>query len=76
MIGRKNWLFSNTPSGAHASATLYTLIETAKKNGLEPYWYLYYLFTKLPGASSVDELKKLLPTNLTTEQLKANLTCG
>lgn len=48
VVGRKNWLFSGSPRGAHTSATLYSLIETAKANGLEPYRYLRYLFTKLP----------------------------
>lgn len=48
VIGRKNWLFSNTPKGAKASALLYGLIETAKANGHEPYHYLTYLFTELP----------------------------
>lgn len=48
--GRKNWLFSGSPRGAHASATLYSLIETAKANGFEPYRYLRYVFTKLPFA--------------------------
>lgn len=48
VLGRKNWLFSGSPRGAHASATLYSLMETAKANGIEPYRYLRYLFTKLP----------------------------
>jgi len=43
-------LFSGSPRGAHASATLFSLIETAKVNGLEPYRYLSYTFTKLPLA--------------------------
>ena len=40
VVGRKNWLFSDTPDGAQASATVYTLMETAKANGLNPYWYM------------------------------------
>ena len=48
VIGRKNWLFADTPLGAYASATLYTLIESAKANGLDPYAYLKYIFTVLP----------------------------
>ncbi len=40
VIGRKNWLFANTPKGAHASACFYSLVETAKANGVEPYAYL------------------------------------
>ena len=42
-IGRKNWLFSASPKGAEASATIYSIIETCKANGLEPYTYLTYL---------------------------------
>ena len=61
VIGRKNWLFAATPDGAHASAALYSIIETAKANGLEPYWYLRYLFERLPCAKTKQEHKKLLP---------------
>ena len=50
VIGRKNWLFSKTPKGAQASATAYSVIETAKANGLNPFAYLTYLFTMLPAA--------------------------
>jgi len=69
VVGRKNWLFNNTPQGAHASAALYSLIETAKANELEPYRYLRYLFTKLPYAQSKEELKSLLPTELNASDL-------
>lgn len=48
VIGRKNWLFANTPRGAKASATIYSVIETAKENGLNPFKYLVYLFEQLP----------------------------
>jgi transposase len=48
VIGRRNWLFSDTARGAKSSANLYSLIETAKANGLEPYAYLRHLFTELP----------------------------
>ncbi len=61
VLGRKNWLFADTPAGAHASAGLYSLIETAKANGLEPYWYLRYLFEQLPLAQTNDDFKALLP---------------
>lgn len=44
VIGRKNWLFANTPRGAQASATIYSIVETAKENGLNPFSYLQYLF--------------------------------
>ena len=60
-VGRKNWLFSGSPRGAKASAILFSLIETAKACGVEPYHYLCNLFDKLPHAQSEDELKALLP---------------
>lgn len=66
VIGRSNWLFSDTPRGAHASTALYSLVETARANGLEPYHYLRYLFERLAGAGKDEgELRKLLPINLT-----------
>ena len=74
VIGRKNWLFSGTPDGAQASACLYSLIETAKANGLEPYRYLRYLFEKLPFASSEEALHALLPMNLRPEDLALAVT--
>ncbi len=70
VVGRKNWLFNDQPDGASASATFYSLIETAKANGLEPYKYLCYLFDRLPFAQSAEDLKKLLPQNLTPEFLE------
>lgn len=48
-IGRKNWLFSGSPKGAEASAAVYSIVESAKANGLTPYKYLYYIFNRLPG---------------------------
>ena len=69
VIGRKGWLFSGSPRGAHASATLYTLVETAKANKLEPWAYLNYLFEKLPQAKSEQALLELLPQNLKMEDL-------
>ena len=62
VVGRKNWLFSGSPRGAVASATLYSLIETAKANGREPYWYLRELFEKLPHARTRADHVSLLPT--------------
>jgi transposase len=64
VIGRKNWLFSGSPRGAHASATLYSLIETAKANGIEPYRYLRYVFTKLPFVISRDDYRSLTPQQI------------
>jgi transposase len=60
-MGRKAWLFSDTPAGAEASARLYSLIETAKANGIEPYAYLRQVFTELPRAESLADIEALLP---------------
>ena len=64
VVGRKNWLFAGSPDGAKASATFFSLIETAKANGLEPYAYLRYIFKKLPLAQTEQDLKDLLPYKL------------
>lgn len=64
VIGRKNWLFANTPRGAKASATIYSVIETAKENGLNPFKYLQYLFEQLPQLADPKDpyaLDRLLP---------------
>ena len=61
VLGRKNWLFSGHPNGAHASSAIYSLIETAKTNRLKPYEYFRFLFDKLPYAESEVDYKKLLP---------------
>jgi transposase len=65
VIGRKNWLFSSSQQGAKASANLYSLIETAKANNLEPYAYLKKIFTELPNAKTIEEIESLLPWNVT-----------
>jgi len=64
VIGRKNWLFCDTVAGAIANARLYSLIETAKANKLNPNAYLKTLFEQLPYAENDDKLKQLLPHNL------------
>jgi len=69
VVGRKNWLFAGHPNGAHASATLFSLIETAKACGLEPYAYLRFLFEKIPHARSMEDYEALLPQKLTPRQL-------
>ncbi|MDZ7925346.1 MAG: IS66 family transposase [Marinagarivorans sp.] len=66
VIGRKNWLFSASQKGATASANLYSIIETAKTNGLEPYAYLKRIFTELPNAKTLGQIESLLPWNCTT----------
>lgn len=69
VMGRKNWLFANTPGGAQASSVIYSLIETAKENGLDPYRYLLWLLQNAPGLSETDEAwaEKLLPANAPKE---------
>lgn len=59
-VGRKNWLFCNTVNGAKASAIVYSIIETAKANGLKPFEYLEFLFEAMPNATT-GELDSLLP---------------
>jgi transposase len=63
VIGRNAWLFSDTPAGAEASARLYSLIETAKACGREPYAYLAHVFAELPKATTLAEIEALLPWN-------------
>jgi transposase len=58
-VGRKNWLFSNSPKGAKASAIVYSLIETAKANDLDPERYLKYLFEKLPNTANFKDAETL-----------------
>lgn len=64
VIGRKNWMFADTPAGAAASASLYSLIETAKANGHEPYRYLCHLFDTVPRIEGDEALAALLPYRL------------
>ena len=62
-IGRKNWVIAGSPRGAHASAFLYSIIETAKANGLEPKAYLSELFERYPLARTDEQRRELLPFN-------------
>ena len=64
VMGRKSWLFCQSPDGAKSSCGMYTLIETAKRNGLKPFDYLLTLFEKAPLASSFQDWEKLLPWNI------------
>jgi|TARA_B100001971_G_C18242220_1_gene571672 transposase len=71
VIGRKNWLFSYHPQGAAASAGHYSMIQSAVANGLEPYFYLRYLYDRLPLVDgNRDELKKLLPQYVDKEKVR------
>jgi transposase len=64
VLGRKNWLFCKSPEGAESSCGMYSLIETAKQNGLVPLKYLTALFERAPLASSPEDWEKLLPWNI------------
>lgn len=75
VVGRKNWLFSGSPDGAHASAALYSLVETAKLNKLDPYKYMLYLLEKIP-ATDKKNFKELLPTEMKPEQIDKFLTAN
>lgn len=67
VMGRKAWLFSNTPRGATASAITYSIVETAKENGLNPFAYLQYLFEQLPNVNTHDRdvMAALMPWSKT-----------
>ena len=65
VIGRKNWLFANTPGGAQASAVIFSIVETAKANGLDPYRYLLHIMKTAPSLdhANPDWPEDLLPWN-------------
>lgn len=69
VISRKNFLFANTPSGAASSAVIFSMIETAKANGLDPYKFLTYIFRTAPNADrTVDGwARQFLPGNVPAE---------
>jgi transposase len=64
VLGRKNWLFCKSPEGAESSCGMYSLIQTAKRNGLVPFQYLLALFEKAPFAFSQHDWEKLFPWNI------------
>ena len=77
VIGRKNWLFSVSTKGAMSSCFMYSLIETAKQNGLNPYGYLYHIFKEVPYIADEKDYEKLLPWNCDKENInKLSLPCG
>jgi transposase len=69
VLGRKAWLFGNTVGGARARANLYSLVETAKANGIERWAYLTYLFERLPAATQPTEIEGLLPHRVDRDAL-------
>ena len=64
VVGRRNWLFSDTVAGANASANLYSLLQTCKANGINSYRYLQALLVALPLAQTADDYEALLPWNI------------
>ena len=68
-LGRRSWLFADSVAGARASARLYSLVQCAKANGLEPYAYLRRVFTDLPRVQSLGDIEALLPTRITPTDL-------
>jgi transposase len=70
VVGRKNWLFADTVRGAEASASLYSVIETAKRSGLEPFAYLRHVFAELPRATTLEQVEALLPRNVDPARLQ------
>lgn len=69
VIGRKGWLFAQSVEGAHAAATIYSIIETCKYHKIEPYDYLRYVLTALPQCRFIEDYEKLLPYSIHRELL-------
>ena len=63
-VSRRAWLFSDQPEGAKASAAMFTLIESAKANGIEPYAYLQYVIGNIAAADTDEALDALMPWNM------------
>ena len=69
-LGRKGWLFANSVAGAHAAATIYSLIETCKHHKIEPFLWVRYVLEQLPLRQSSDNIADLLPFNIDQSLLK------
>ncbi len=69
VMDRKNFLFANTPGGAQGSAVIFSLIETAKENGLDSFRYLVWVMRNASALSTSDSewALKLLPENAPAE---------
>ena len=76
VLGSNNWLFNGSPRGAESSCAIYSVIETAKQNGLNPYAYLHYIFTRVPKITEAQEWETLLPQNLDPEEVNNALFDG
>lgn len=72
VVGRKNWLFADTARGAQASANLYSLIQTAQANGIEPFTYLRHVAAELPRSDKPEDLEALLPHRIALETLRGD----
>lgn len=70
VIGRKNWLFADTPDGMRANAVMYSLVQTAKANGIDPFVYLRYVIDKMPTLKSSKDVECLLPWNMPAADLE------
>ena len=71
-VGRKNWLFADTPKGAAASAAIYSIIETAKANGLNVYTYLEFLLMYMPDTdwrNHLEDLEDLMPWSQMAQEI-------
>ena len=71
VLGRKNWLFNGSPRGAESSCAIYSVIETAKQNGMNPYAYLHYIISRIPAITNDEQWQTLLPQNLDAETLNS-----
>ncbi len=69
-VGRKAWLFSTSPAGAHASAAMFTLIETAKANGIEPFAFLQQVIASVATADTDEALDALMPWSMNQRQVQ------
>jgi transposase len=73
VIGRKNWLFADSMEGMHANAVMYSLVQTAKANGINPFDYLKYVIETMPLLRTAREVESLLPWNMPRANLEMEL---
>ena len=68
VIGRKNWLFADSSDGMHTNAVMYSLVETARANGIDPFAYLRYVIKTMPTLRTAAEIECLLPWNMPLDE--------
>jgi hypothetical protein len=73
VIGRKGWMFADSVEGAHAAATIFSLVETCKHHQVEPYDWFRYVLQVIPSCSTLEELEALLPFNVDKKLLVVNV---